>query len=156
MREVENIRDGLVLLDAANAKTYEQNAAQFIERLHKLDDDIRSATAKIIDKRMLPFHDSFPYFAARYGFQIVAVIEEFPGKQPTPKYVKRVRDIIVNKSVRVLFSEPQYAPQILRSLSDDLKVPIVVIDPMETGEPSAELYENVMRSNLQSLANALK
>ncbi len=156
IQEIEAIRNGLKSKDAANAPAYEQNAASAIARLRKLDEDIRAATARLPDRRMLPFHDTFPYFAARYGFEVVGVFEEFPGKEPTPKYVKRLRDTIAQKKVRVLFSEPQYSPQILRSLSDDLKVPIVVIDPMETGDATAGFYEEVMRRNLQSLVNALK
>lgn len=156
IHEVETVRDGLKAKDPANAASYEQNAAKMAERLHQLDKDIRAATEKLSDKRMLPFHDSFPYFAARYGFQIVGVFEEFPGKEPTPKTLRRLREVVAQKHVRVLFSEPQYEPQILRSLSEELHVPIVVIDPMETGKPSADLYEDVMRKNLQSLTDALK
>ncbi len=104
---------------------------------------------------MLPFHNAFHYFAKRYGFEVVGVFEEFPGREPTPRYVKKLREIVREKNVKVLFTEPRQSPRILQSLSADLKLPIVEIDPMESGEPSAELYEKVMRSNLNHLQEAL-
>jgi zinc transport system substrate-binding protein len=156
IKEVENIRDGLMMRDPAHAETYVANANVFMTRLRNLDDEIGRATVGLPNKRMLTFHDSFPYFAARYGFEIVGVVEAFPGREPTPRYIQKLREIIVSKNVRVLFSEPQYSPQLLRSLSEELKRPIVVIDPMETGEPGADFYERVMRENLKSLTDALK
>lgn len=153
---VENIRDGLRKKDPARAGEYEANAAAFIERLAKLDADIREATANIQSKRMVTFHNTFEHFARRYGFEVVGVVAAFPGKEPTPKYLRKLRDTIVAKKVEVLFSEPQYSPRLLESLAADLKVPIVALDPMETGEKTAELYESVMRANLKALTTALK
>jgi len=153
---VANIRDGLKAKDPANAAIYEANADNYIGKLRKIDVDIRATTEKLQDKRLLPFHDSFGCFAKRYGFEIVASIEEFPGKEPTPKYLNKIHQIIAQKQVRVLFTEPQYTAQMVRSLSEELHVPIAVIDPMETGTPGADLYERVMRDNLKSLAEALK
>ena len=153
--EVENIRKALAERDPAHAAIYNANAAAFTARLQKLDADLRAATAAIPDKRMLPFHNAFHYFAKRYGFEVVGVFEEFPGREPTPRYVKKLREIVREKNVKVLFTEPRQSPRILQSLSADLKLPIVEIDPMESGEPSAELYEKVMRSNLNHLQEAL-
>lgn len=155
MREVENIRDGLKSADALHTSIYEQNAAAFLARLRGLDEDIRNATSNLGDKRLLPLHDSFPYFAARYGFEIVAVVEAFPGREPSPKFIKMLRDIIRAKNVGVIFSEPLSGSRLFDSLAEDLHVRVALLDPMETGEPSAELYERVMRGNLQALIAAL-
>jgi len=107
------------------------------------------------DKRLLTVHDAFRYFAERYGFTIVAVVREFPGQDPTPKAVQRLKSVIEKQKVKVLFTEPQGSPAIVRSLSKELGLPIVEIDPMERSEPSAALYETTMRQNLQRLKEAL-
>jgi zinc transport system substrate-binding protein len=152
---VENIRDGLAAADPKHAAEFRKNAAAYIERLRTLDAEIRTGTEPIRERRLISFHDSLPYFAARYGFEIVAVFEAFPGREPTPKYLKRLRETIIQKQVKALFSEPQYSPQMLRTISAETKVPIAVMDPLETGEPGPGLYETVMRSNLRSLVSAL-
>jgi ABC-type Zn uptake system ZnuABC Zn-binding protein ZnuA len=156
IKMVENIRDGLKAKDPANAEIYAKNAAAYIEKLKQLDAEIRAGTESLPNKRLLPFHESFNCFAKRYGFEVVASIEEFPGKEPTPKYLAKVRKLIASKNVKVLFTEPQYSPQIVKSLSADLGVPIAVIDPMEVGEPGPDLYEKVMRANLKAITEALK
>lgn len=156
IRETVNIRDGLMGRDPKNAGGYRANADKFIVRLRELDDEIRGAVEGLPNKRLLTFHDSFRYFAARYGLEIAGVIEAFPGREPTPRYVAKLREIIVEKKVRALFTEPQYEPQIVRSLAEDLKLPVAVMDPMETGEPRADFYEKTMRRNLNALTEALK
>ena len=155
IKQVENIRKGLVEKDPANAETYTKNAAAFTEKLRALDAEIRETTDKMKNKNLLPFHDAFHYFAKDYGFTVVAVFEEFPGRQPGPKYLKRLQNVIKEKGVSVLFTEPGKSPQILRSLSEELKLPIVTLDPMEHSKPSAELYELTMRANLKQLTEAL-
>ena len=155
IRQVEAIRDGLSERDPANAATYRRNAAAYIEKLKKLDAEIRAAVEALPDKRLLTVHDAFRYFAERYGFTIVAVVREFPGQDPSPKALRRLKSVIEKQKVKVLFTEPQGSPAIVRSLSKELGLPIVEIDPMERSEPSAALYETAMRKNLQRLKEAL-
>lgn len=152
---VETIRDALMARDPAHASDYGRNAAAYIALLRQLDADLRAATNQLPQKKLLTYHDSLACFAARYGFEVVGSVEPFPGHEPTPKYLKQLRTLILQKKVKALFSEPQYSPRILESLSRDLQVPIAVLDPMETGQPSAGLYEKVMRANLKSLQEAL-
>lgn len=149
------VADGLAKRDPANAGVYLENAKRYAEKLQALDSEIREATGKLQNKRLLTFHDSFGYFARRYGMEVVGVFQPFPGKEPTPKYLRKLRDTIVSKKVAALFAEPQYAPKMLQSMAEDLKIPIAVINPMETGEPSPEYYERTMRENLASLVRAL-
>lgn len=155
IRQVEAIRKGLGERDPANAATYDRNAAAYTEKLKQLDGEIRAAAGALADKRLLTVHDAFRYFAQQYGFTVVGVVREFPGQDPTPKAIKRLKDTIEKQQVKVLFTEPQQSPAIVRSLSKELGLPIVEIDPMELGEPTAAMYEKVMRSNLQRLKEAL-
>src|ERR1700730_12684010 len=109
MNQVKNIRDGLAARDPENAQTYKKNADAYNNRLKTLDKDIRSATDSIANKNLITFHDTFPYFARDYGCTIAATFEESPGKEPSPKAIKELRDIIESAHVVALFSEPQYS-----------------------------------------------
>ena len=155
IRQVENIRDALAKRDPANAAIYKRNAAAYIERLRALDGEIRAATAPLADKKLLTSHGAFHYFAKQYGFEVVGVFEEFPGREPSPRALRKLRDTIAKHGVKVLFTEPGQPRRVLRNLSDELGLPVVEIDPMEFGKPDAGLYERVMRSNLQNLKEAL-
>ncbi len=153
--QVAAIRDGLSAKDPANADTYKRQADAFIVKLAALDEEIRATTDALKSRKLLTFHDAFVYYANRYGFEVVGVFQPFPGKEPSPKYLKKLKDTIEEKNVRVLFSEPQYSPSVMTSLAKDLNVPIAVLDTMETGQPSADLYENTQRANLNSLKTHL-
>lgn len=156
MQQVENIVQGLGQADPTNIEIYKANAVATLKNLEKLDEDILRQTSGITDRKILTFHDSFPYFADRYKFDIVAVFESFPGREPSPKYLINLKKKIRENQVKVLFSEPQYSPQIMKNIASEAGVRIAVLDPMETGEPSASYYESVMRKNLASLMEALK
>ncbi len=153
--QVENIRKGLVERDPANAESYNRNAAAYTEKLKQLDRDIRATADQLADKRLMTSHGAFHYFAKRYQFEVVGVFEEFPGREPSPRALKALRDTIAKKQVKVLFTEPGQPRRVLRNLSKELNLPVVEIDPMEYGKPDAALYEKVMRSNLRNLKEAL-
>jgi zinc transport system substrate-binding protein len=152
--QVENIRDGLVSKDPANAGTYRANAGAYIHRLKVLDEQIRAATASLPNKNLITFHDTFPYFARDYGFNVVATFEEFPGKEPSPRTIELLRKTIATGNVSALFSEPQYSPKAMQIIGNEFKVPVVQLDPMETGDGSKDFYERVTRKNLDALVAA--
>jgi ABC-type Zn uptake system ZnuABC Zn-binding protein ZnuA len=152
--QVGNIRDALAAKDPANADAYKANAASYIERLNKLDADIRARTNDIREKNLITFHDTFPYFARDYGFKVAATFEEFPGKSPSPKAIEQLRTVIAKGRVKALFSEPQYSPKALQVLGQEFKIAVVQLDPMETGDGQADFYERVTRKNLDALVAA--
>jgi zinc transport system substrate-binding protein len=154
IKQVENIRDALVARDPANAETYRANADGYLRRLKDLDAQIRTATASLPNKNLITFHDTFPYFARDYGFHVVATFEEFPGKEPSPRTISQLRKIIAAGNVSALFSEPQYSPKAMEVIGREFKVPVVQLDPMETGDGSKDFYERVTRKNLDALVAA--
>jgi zinc transport system substrate-binding protein len=152
--QVNNIRDALVSRDPENDQVYKKNADAYIQRLTALDEDIRTATGSIANKTLITFHDTFPYFARDYGFTIAATFEEFPGKEPSPKAIKQLRETIETAHAAALFSEPQYSAKAMQVFAQEFKIPVIMLDPMETGDGQKDFYERVMRKNLESLAAA--
>jgi zinc transport system substrate-binding protein len=154
IKQVENIRDALVSRDPANAETYRANAVAYIRELQSLDNEIRAATHSFPNRNLITFHDTFPYFARDYGFNVVATFEEFPGKEPSPKAIEQLRKTIADGNVCALFSEPQYSAKAMQVIGKELKVPVVQLDPMETGDGSKDFYERVTRKNMDALVEA--
>jgi zinc transport system substrate-binding protein len=154
IRQVENIRDALNARDPANKETYRANADVYIRRLNNLDAAIRGETASFPNKNLITFHDTFPYFARDYGFNVVATFEEFPGREPSPRTINQLREIIAAGNVSALFSEPQYSPKAMQVIGKEFQVPVVQLDPMETGDGSKDFYERVTRKNLDALVSA--
>jgi len=154
IQQVKNICEGLAARDPQNAPVYRNNADAYIHRLATLDADILAATSSLPNRMLITFHDTFPYFARDYGFTVAATFEEFPGKEPSPRAIKQLREIIESSHVAALFSEPQYSAKAMQVFAQEFKIPVVQLDPMEIGEGGRDFYERVMRKNLQTLVSA--
>src|SRR5829696_7072512 len=70
---VGNIRDALVAADPARAEWYKANAAAYIAKLEALDASVREQVGTLPPERrkLVTSHDTFGYFAAAYGFDII-------------------------------------------------------------------------------------
>lgn len=154
--QAQNIRDALAVRDPENADLYKNNAEQLIRELKELDQELQGEIAKLPRKDFIAFHPSFQYFAKRYGLKQAAVIEEFPGKEPSPRYISEIIKIIKERKVRVIFSEPQFSPRIVEVLARDLGLTVHTLDPIETGDPQKDSYISRMRNNLETLKAALQ
>ncbi len=153
---VSNILAAFCERDPRHAAGYTRNATAYLEQLATLDADFRKLSSSLTNKSVVTFHDAFPYFARRYGFDLVGVIEEAPAVAPSPKYLSNLSRLITARNVRVIFTEPQYQPRLVRQLTQDLGITSAELDVLETGRPSAGFYIEGMRRNLRSLAANLK
>jgi ABC-type Zn uptake system ZnuABC Zn-binding protein ZnuA len=107
------------------------------------------------NRKVVAFHDAFPYLAKRYGLQQLGVFEEFPGKEASPKYLASLIQLVKQQGVGLLLSEPQFSPALLKRVAADTGVRTAELDTMETGEASAGFYEAVARRNLVILEKSL-
>ncbi|MEK7099219.1 MAG: zinc ABC transporter substrate-binding protein [Patescibacteria group bacterium] len=154
--QIGNIRDALVVADPANAASYTGNAAAYIAKLQELDRDIGASVAQFSRKDFVAFHSAFRYFAERYGLRQVAVIEEFPGKEPSPAYIADVIRIIRATGLKTIFAEPQFSPRIVEVIARDLGLTVYTLDPVETGDPVRDSYISLMRHNMETLKRAMQ
>jgi ABC-type Zn uptake system ZnuABC Zn-binding protein ZnuA len=104
---------------------------------------------------IVTFHGSMGYFAERYGLKIAAVVEPFPGKEPTPRYIKEVLEAIERTQASALFSEPQLDKGPAQVIADQSKVPLFELDPIG-GTDGVESYEKLLTRNAEVFDKALK
>jgi zinc transport system substrate-binding protein len=148
---VTNIMRALQKLDPANTAGYASNAAAYVQRLHKLDEDIRAALAPQRRTAIVTYHDAFPYFARRYQLEIAGVIEPAPDVDPSPRHLSELRRLMREKNIQVVFTEKESAPRLAERLRDDFDIKLVPLDPLESGELTPGAYEDGMRRNLDVL-----
>lgn len=150
-----NIRDAFIAYDPNNSDFYRQNAARYVVKMQNLDEEIKTEIDKLAKKDFISFHPAFQYFARRYGLNQVAVFEEFPGQEPSPKKIAEIINIIKEKQVRALFAEPQFSPKIMEAIAKDLGLEVRVLNPIETGDLEKDSYIGIMKNNLKTLQKAL-
>jgi zinc transport system substrate-binding protein len=154
IKQVENIRDGLIAADPNNKATYKANAAAYIEKLQQLDQQYQQKLQPYRNTcTFITFHDAFPYLAQRYQLQQVAVVE-IPEDQLSPNDVQKTIAAVKKYNVKALFDEPGTDNKLLTSLSGDLNLTLRNLDSLETGPTDPQHYFSAMSSNLQALQAA--
>lgn len=154
VRQVENIRDALVARSPENADYFKRNAAAYIERLKALDAEIESSLSALVGRRLITYHESFAYFARRYGFRYYSLTGP-GGEQPLPRRLKEVYDMAEGQGIRALFREEQFPAEALERLKADLGVKVCALNTLETGRVDAGYYEEAMRANLSAILRCL-
>jgi zinc transport system substrate-binding protein len=152
---VRAVAEELGRVDAAHAIAYRQRATEVDTSLSALDKEAEERLKRLGRRCFVTFHGSFGYFAERYKLSILAVIEPYPGSQPTGEYVTKVLGVIKEKKVPALFSEPQLDPRPARVLADEAKIPLGTLDPVGGG-PETDSYEKMIRYDVAQLEKHLK
>lgn len=155
------IRDELIRIDPDNKTAYEQNAAAYLRRLEALDQAVQDAVKTIpeTNRRLLTYHDSWPYFARRYGFQIIGAVQPSDFADPSPREVKRLIDQIRNEKVPAVFGSEVFPSPVLEQIAKEGKTRYIdkLRDdelPGKPGEPQHS-YIGMMIENLTIMFEAL-
>ena len=124
---VERIRDELIAIDPAGRATYEANAHAYLERLGDLDREIENAVQAIpaAGRKLVTFHDAFPYLAKRYGLEVVGVVVPSPGQEPSAQDLADLTDKIESQQVPAVFKEPQFNAEVLERAADEAGVRVL-------------------------------
>jgi len=157
---VERIRDSLSKVDPAQAGQYADRAKAYLARLDELDTWVQAEVAKIpaARRKLVTFHDAFPYFAKRYGFTLQGVVVASPGKEPSARQLTALARRIKQAEVPAVFAESQFNPKVMEVLAKEAGVKVVTDlynDSLSDG-PEANSYIALMRHNVTQIVNALK
>jgi len=155
---VERIRDALKRVDPAHAARYDANATGYLARLDALDAYVRQQVSKIpeANRRIVTFHDAFPYFAREYGITIVGVAVPAPGQDPSAGYTAQLVDAIRAARVKAIFSESQFPTRLVDQLRSETGVKVVAdLYDDAIGDPPVTSYEAIIRWDTAQLVKAL-
>lgn len=163
---VVGLRDELKTFDSDHATGYDERAAAYLDKLKQLKAYGVAALAGKSDRKLITFHESLAYFARTFDLEIVGVVQQQPGVEPTEQDVIKLIQLCKERGVRLIAVEPQYSANTsAKTLRDRLMregipdVELVEIDPLETvtaDELTEDWYERKMRANLDILAQKMK
>jgi ABC-type Zn uptake system ZnuABC Zn-binding protein ZnuA len=147
-------------LDPDGKASYEANAAAYGSQLDALDAKLKATIQEIpqANRKLVTFHDAFPYFARHYGFEIVGVVLENVGQEPTAAELAALVDKVKAASVKAVFSEAQFSPKLSQTLAQEAGITSVVTTLYNDslGPAPADTYLGVMRWNVDQIVKALK
>ncbi len=140
-------------LDPEHAQAYRANADAAIERIETIDAALAEQLEPVADQPYLVFHDAYQYFERRYGLTPAGSIVVDPGRPPGARRLSDLRERIKAEGAQCLFIEPQFEPQIARTIAEGTGARIAELDPLGAGlPPGPDLYPDL----LQQLGDALR
>jgi ABC-type Zn uptake system ZnuABC Zn-binding protein ZnuA len=148
------IAEALAAVDPAGQEEFEANLAAF-----ELAVDQRLASwletyAVLKGKQIIFYHNSWPYFAGRFGLETVQFLEPKPGIQPSPAHLNRLLDIIETGGIEVLGMESYFSDLAPEFLAGKTELRVVKLAQSVGALPGAESYLGLFEYNLQALAAA--
>ena len=131
----------LTELDPDGKATFEANVASYGAQLDALDTELKAKidTIPAANRKLVTFHDAFPYFARHFGFELVGVI-------------------LQNVGVTAVFSEAQFNPKLSETLAQEAGITTVVTTLYNDalGPAPADTYIGMMGWNVDQIVPALK
>ncbi len=155
IRQVENVAGGLAAADPAHAAQYRANAEIYVEKLEALREEMHEAIDPLPNRRIVTFHEAFPYFAEEFGLEIAAVVNREPDSQPSARELANTIRLIRETGVTAVFAEPQYPESAANILAEESGATLYFLDPCVTGEDDPDAYLDAMRENKAVLQEAL-
>ncbi|HEX5901920.1 MAG TPA: metal ABC transporter substrate-binding protein [Actinomycetota bacterium] len=160
-RYAEIVKDKLSELDPDGADLYQQNYEAFAERLDELDAAVREATDTVPpeNRKLLTYHDSFPYFAREYGWDVIGAIQPSDFAEPTAQDVANLIDQVRSEQVPAIFGSEVFPSPVLEQIAAETGAEYVndLRDddlPGENGDPDHS-YVGLMVFDFHTFMSAL-
>jgi len=146
----------LVRADPAGRDRYRAALVAFQARLSALDDEIRALPANVPSRRFVAFHPAWRTFAARYGLEEIAVVQEFAAEEPTPRRIAQLVDAARATGTHALLLEPQLDPRVAEAIAGEFDGRTLLVDPLgDPGDPQRGSYEALLRYDARTFRRAL-
>ncbi len=156
---VARIGAALAGVDPGNAAAYEAGTTAYDARLADLDAWVRTQvdTIPAANRRLVMFHDAFPYFARAYGLTIVGVAVEAPGQDPSAGEIAALVQAIQASGVKALFSENQFPTALLDQLARETGTSVVAnLYNDSLGAERVTSFEALIRWDVEQIVAALR
>ena len=163
IKYVENIRDGLSRADPDGTAVYAANAQAYIAQLKELDGWIAEQVQMVPPERRLLVtnHESFGYFADRYGFKVIGAIVPSVSTEASPsaQQLARLVDSIKAAGAVAIFLETGSNLQLAQQVAQDAGVKVVTglyTHSVSAADGPAPTYIEMMKYNTRAIVEALK
>ena len=152
------IRNALTEVDPEGAVTYNDNYEAFLNRLDDLAEYVEGKLASLPTERrkLVTTHDAFAYMADYMGLEVVGVVAESPGQEPSASDVANLVRTIEELGVPAVFEEPQLGAEasVLERAAEDAGIEVCTLysDALDDDVPT---YIDLIRHNAEEVARCL-
>ena len=149
------VLEELTTLAPADTAAFTANRAQFVAKLDAGLARWKTTLAPFAGARVVTAHDTWPYFARRFGLTIAATVEERPGVPASTAYVATLVERMRAAGIRVVVGEPAAPAPLLRRIAEQSGARVVTLAPSVGADADATDYLTLFEVNVRRLAAAL-
>ena len=106
--------------------------------------------------KIVTYHNSWPYFASRFGLLITDQLEPKPGIPPNPTHIREVIDQMTVQKIKVILMEPFYGEKPAKFVAEKTGAKVVMVPNSVGGSAQAKDYISLIDTILKNIVAALK
>ncbi|MDD9883555.1 MAG: zinc ABC transporter substrate-binding protein [Gammaproteobacteria bacterium] len=150
----------LTAVDPANAAQYDANRRDALAQLAALRREVAGRLGAVRGRRgarYVVFHDAYHYFEHEFNLQPLGALTVSPERPPGARRIRDIKQAIRARGARCVFSEPQFQPDLARTLAADTGAKTAVLDPLGAAlTPGPQAWFDLMRALTAALTDCLK
>lgn len=161
----EKITEVLAKKDAKNTAFYQQNLANYQQKLLKLNQWTKNEMAKVPQEKrvLITAHDAFGYFGKAYGLEVMGLQGISTAGEFGLQDIKQLKDIIVQRGIEAVFIESSVSPKFIESLVKGVQAEgkqLIVggelySDAMGAAGSGADNYIGMVEHNVHTIRDGL-
>lgn len=158
---VEDMRDALIEVDPDNKDYYEEQAANYLERLEEIDKEYEERLGELPEenKVLVTSECAFQYMLDRYDIDEACIWRLDTEDNGSPEQITSLLEFIEENNVPMLFLESNVDPRPMETVSEESGVEIYEehIYSDEIGNPGDEVdtYIKYLQYNIDIIADGL-
>ena len=150
------IATALSKIDPTHSDIYFANAAQGKADIDTAISEIEATLTEFRGTDFIVYHDAYQYFEKRFDVLAAGSISLGDVSDPSPARIEEIRKKVEKLGITCVFSEPQFNPELVRTVTDGTSVTTREIDPLGTTFTlGPDFYLDVLRAVAQSMASCL-
>jgi ABC-type Zn uptake system ZnuABC Zn-binding protein ZnuA len=153
---VSNVLAALIAVAPQQEAYFKQRARTYLQQLDARIAVWKQKMAPCKGKKIVAFHNSWPYLAAKFGLQVVGFVEPLPGIPPKGKDLARLVDLMKAQGVKVIITEPFYPRATADSVARQTGARVLELAGYPGSLRGTDTYIQMMDHNLNALAAALR
>lgn len=152
----QHIAQAFSAVDAANATTYDANYKKFEATINAKLQEWGAAMLPFKGQNVVAYHDSWPYFAHRFGVNIDTFLEPKPGIPPSPSHLAEVIEKMKAQKMKAIIIEPFHDRKIAEKVASATGAKVVEFAQYPGALPNTETYVKLIDALVARLSAALK
>ena len=152
----QHIATAFAAVDPSNVASYQANYKTFEARINAKLQEWGAKLLPFKGQSLVAYHDSWVYFAHRFGFNIDIFLEPKPGIPPSPSHLAEVISQMKAQHIKAIIVEPYHNRKIAEKVSAETGAKVVDFAQFPGGLPNTETYIQLIDGLVNRLAAALK